>query len=296
MKLIGKASGELGRTFLQDIEVFFSSLEESYQLCLNHISMHQIHKVDQIVAKLTAIGHPLADVKDETHYIGNALNVVVQSRRLIFILESPQTKVAAGSVIKLVWTTAGGIPYVKIAIQVSSLMQQAQDKAKKTYVTIAEQAKTNGDAIGTFEWEVTHEFVKQHGKHGNYCFKVSYSPPPPAVDPSAEEQKIDVKKQDFIGTSLVGKSVTFETSVKAKSDTFKLHDKSKSKSATSSPAVASPAVASPVPASSPSTSATVSYSSPTVEKQDKQGGDTKSSAKASASAALGKATNFMKRK
>jgi len=220
MKLIGKASGEMGLTFAQDIEIFFLSLEESYSFCLNHIALHQVHKVDLILAKLEALGTPVEGITESTEHINKSLSLLVQSRRLIFLLESPPPKVAVEGKIKLVWTTAGDIPHVDISIQVSSFKQQAQDKAKKSYVKIAEKLTVDHDGIGHYEWVVPHDFVKRHGKHGYYQFKISYSPPQRDVVDIADE----ATKQDFIGVSLMGKPVTFDSKVKVKSDTFKIHE------------------------------------------------------------------------
>jgi len=269
MKLVAKASGEIGTSFVQDMEVFFAFLEESYQMCMHHITLHQMDKVDKVLKHLQATSNAVG-VKDEAQFISNALEITVQSRRLIFILESPQKKVASGSKVKLVWTTAGNIPFVNIEIQVSSIIQQAQDKAKKSYITIAEKIETSKDAIGQYEWEVPRDFVKNYGKHGNYHFKVSYKPTQTQESKELKEEA----KTDFIGTSLVGKTANFESKVKSSSDTFKIFD---------------PSV--PKVEAAPDTKAT---SSPTTTSE--KVADVKSSVTKSTTAAFGKATNFMKRK
>lgn len=43
----------------------------------------------------------------------------------------------------------GDIPYVRIDVQVSSLVQQAQDKNKKKYVLVAEKVASDNTGAGS---------------------------------------------------------------------------------------------------------------------------------------------------
>ena len=91
----------------------------------------------------------------------------------------------------------GDIPYVKIEVQVSSLMQQAQDKNKKKFITVAEKVHCDKTGAGhriflsysllllllllvlltTIDiWEIPSNLVATNGKHSNYFFKLSYDP------------------------------------------------------------------------------------------------------------------------
>jgi len=155
--------------------------------------------------------------------------------------------------------------------------------------------KANEDAIGTFEWQVPHDFVKNYGKHGCYCFKIKHSPP---QHTEVEESAAEVKKKDFVGTSLVGKTVVFETPVKATSDTFKIYDADKKKN-TSSSSSSSPSVSAASTESTSGGGASVSVTASTSasggggEKQEK---GVSASVKTNVSSAFGKATGLLKKK
>jgi len=248
MMIIGKSSGEMGTSFAQDIAVMFGDLDECIQFSQVHITSSRIMQLKAIDAQLQALGQPgITSICYQQHYLSPSLNVVVQSRRLIFLLEWPLDKVPVGAKVPISWAIAGDIPYVNIDIQVSSLAQQAQDKAKKTFVQIAAQVHSDKNGLGNYTWEVPSNFVANNGKHANYFFRLSYNP-------------ADNKSS----------STRFTSKVKGVTDTFKIYDPAKKTQETKSsqPTSTTSHPSQAAPSRAPSTS-TVSDKSDKSEKSEK---------------------------
>jgi len=236
MLVIGKSSGEMGTPFAQDVAQMCASMDECIQFSQVHLTAARTHHMKAIDAQLQALGQPGLKL-DHKKYLSDPLDVVVQSRRLIFLLEFPEEKVAVGSKVHLKWAIAGDIPHVKIELQVSSLMQQAQDKNKKKFILIADKVPCDHTGVGHHTWEIPLAHVATHGKHANYFFKLSYNP----ADNKASTSR-------------------FTSKVKGVTESFKIYDPSKKETKSA-------------PTSAPTQSAsTTSQSSASSEKSDSKGG------------------------
>jgi len=237
MWLIGKSSGEMGTTFATDIALMSADLDECIQFAQTHITFHRVEQLRAIDLQLKDLGQKGISVAEQ-QYRYNAHELVVLSRRMIFLLEWPLEKVGAGSKVPISWVIAGDIPYVKIEIQVSSMMQQAQDKNKKKFELIADKVLCDKTGAGQHTWDVHPGFVTVNGKHSNYFFRLSYTP---SEDKSSSSQ--------------------FTTKVKANSDSFKIYDPAKKE--------AKKAQSSAAQSTTPPSSQSSSTSTPSSSEKDK---------------------------
>jgi len=172
MQIFTKMSGQVGKTFDEDAAVYFEGLEQVYQMILHHISLVQMKKLDLVLEKLN-----LKPDKTDLEYVSPALELHVQSQRAIYLLETP-IKIHVSSEVNIKWAVTGLIPHVTIQIQIAHLGADSEEnQKKKKYLNLEEKASTGNDSLGQYSWRVPADFMKTHGKHGSYRFRLIYYPP-----------------------------------------------------------------------------------------------------------------------